>query len=196
VEDGECYSCGLFLDDVLVCPGCGAVQTLSPGRVQQPRCAEHLDRVATFTCKRCGRFGCAQCEVEDSGGCWACLPSQAEGLTRELQATRRRMIACVFAFSVLAPMVALSAHQVPLAVALTVFSGTILSLSINAFVHRDFSVLALSLMGIACILLVFLLSETLLALVPLGTAVSLFVQMNRSSQLEIERWRTARLQAR
>jgi hypothetical protein len=77
-----------------------------------------------------------------------------------------------------------------------VFSGCITSLAVNAYVHHDFSAFALSLMGIACILLVFLLSQTLLALVPIAIAVWLFVQLNRSSQLEIERWRVGRLQAR
>lgn len=196
MDDGECYSCGLFLDDVPVCPGCGSVQTLSPSKVRAPRCAEHHDRVAHFECRRCARFGCAQCEVEDSGGCWTCVPSQAELLARELASVRRSMLHCVFAFAVLAPMVALSVHQVPLAATLAVFSGCMLSLSVNAFVHQDCSVFSLSLIGLACIALLALLGETLLAGLPLATAVWLFVQLNRSSELEIERWRLGRLQER
>ncbi len=196
MEDGECYSCGLFLDDVLVCPGCGAVQTLEAAKVDAPRCAEHEDRVAAFSCCRCGRYGCAQCEVEDSGGCWTCLPSRAELITRQLDAVRRRMLLCVFAFAVIAPVVALSVHQVPLAAVLFFFSGLIVSLSVNAFVHRDFSAFALSLTGLCCILLLFMLGQTLFALVPIVLAGWLFVQMNRFSELEIERWRVGRLQVR
>jgi hypothetical protein len=190
----ECHSCGLWLDDVATCPGCGAVQAAKAALVSDPRCAEHHDRVAAFNCSRCGRFGCAQCEVEDTGGCWTCLPSRRETLDRELAAVRRKMLLGVFGFAVIGPLVALGAHQVPLAVVLTLFSGCIVSLSLNAYVHRDFSAFALSLMGIACILLLFLLGETLFALVPLLMAGWLFMAMNRFSELEIERWRSARLQ--
>lgn len=196
MEEGECYSCGLYLDDVLVCPGCGAVQTATGAKVDAPRCAEHADRVAAFTCCRCGAYGCAQCEVEDSGGCWTCLPSRAEVLAKELDTVRRQMLLNVFGFAVLAPAVALSVGQVPLAAVLFFFSGCIVSLSLNAFVHRDFSAFALSLMGICCILLLFLMGHTLLAGAPIAAAVWLFVQMNRFSELEIERWRVGRLQAR
>lgn len=196
LEEGECYSCGLWLDEVAVCPGCGAVQEVTGAKVDAPRCAEHHERVAAFSCSRCGRYGCAQCEVEDSGGCWSCLPSRAELLAKELCLVRRRMLASVFTFAVLSPLVAFAARQVPLAAVLVLFSGCIVSLAVNAFVHQDFSAFALSLMGIACILLVFLLGQTLLALVPIAIAVWLFVQLNRSSQLEIERWRVGRLQVR
>ena len=196
MEDGECYSCGLWLDDGAVCPGCGSVQEAQAAKVDAPRCAEHPDRVAAFSCCRCGHYGCAQCEVEDSGGCWNCLPSRAEVLGKQLDQVRRRMLLCVFAFAVLAPMVALSVQQVPIAAVLFFFSGIIVSLSVNAFVHRDFSAFALSLTGLCCILLFCLLGHTLLALVPIATAAWLFVQMNRFSELEIERWRVGRLQVR
>lgn len=196
MEDSECYSCGLCLDDVAVCPGCGAVQAVEGARVDAPRCAAHGDRVAAFTCSRCGAYGCAQCEVEDSRGCWGCLPSRAEVLTGQLDAVRRRMLLNVFAFAVLAPAVALQVGQLPLAAVLFGLSGCIVTLSVNAFLHRDFSAFALSLSGICCLLLLFLLGQTLLAVVPIVSAGWLFVQMNRFSELEIERWRVGRLQVR
>jgi hypothetical protein len=192
VEEGECYSCGLYLDDVPVCPGCGAIQTRTASKVTGPRCGEHHDRVAVFTCRRCHRHGCAQCEVEDTGGCWTCEPSPCQALVAELKAVRRRMLLCLFAFAVSAPAVALHAKQVPIAAVLFVFSGCIMSLSVNAYLHRDFSAFALALMGLTSVVLIFLLSETYFAVGPLLLAGSLFVQMNRASWLLIERWRSAR----
>lgn len=196
MEEGECYSCGLWLDDVVVCPGCGAVQTIDTAKVDAPRCAEHVDRVAALNCVRCGRFCCAQCEVEDSGGCYSCLPSRAEVLARELAKVRRRMVQSVFAFAMLSPLVALAVHQLQLAAVLGVLSGCILTLTVNAWVHEDFSAFALGLMGIACILLFCLVGMTLLPFVPIGIAVWLFTLVNKHSQLEIECWRTGRLLVR
>ncbi len=195
MEDGECYSCGLWLDDVPVCPGCGAVQTIDTAKVVAPRCTEHADRVAAFTCARCGRYGCAQCEVEDSGGCWSCVPTPAERVARQLCVVRRRMVQSVFAFAALAPIVALAVHELQLAAVLGVLSGCILTLTVNAWVAEDFSDFALALMGIACILLVCLLGATLLPLLPIGVAVFLFTLVNKHSQLEIERWRFTRAAA-
>ena len=192
MNDGECYSCGLWLDDVVVCPGCGAVQTIDTAKVASPRCGEHADRVAAFTCGRCGRYGCAQCEHEDSGSCWSCVPSRADVVARALVQVRRRMAVSVFTFAVLSPLVALAAHQVQLAVALAVLSGCMTTLTVNAWVHKDFSAFALSLTGIACVLLVCLLGSTLLPLAPLGIAGWLFTLVNRCSALEIEHWRFSR----
>ncbi|MBL8955267.1 MAG: hypothetical protein JNK82_31120 [Myxococcaceae bacterium] len=195
MNDGECYSCGLWLDDVMVCPGCGAVQTVDDAKVPAARCVEHEKRVAVFTCGRCGRYGCAQCEHEDSGSCWSCVPSRAQVLVRELKRVRKQMAVSVFAFAGLSPLVALAAQQVQLAVVLAVLSGCMTTLTVNAWVHRDFSAFALSLMGIACILLVCLLGASLLPLVPLGVAGWLFTRVNRCSALEIEHWRFSRVAA-
>jgi hypothetical protein len=193
MEDGECYACGLWLDDVAVCPSCGAIQTLSPDKVHGPRCAQHGDRVAIFACGRCGEYGCAQCEVEESGSCYGCLGSASQGLRGRLATLRKSILGAVLVFSALSPLVALSAGDAGLAAVLAAFCSGSVACSLSAHARDDFSALGLSLMGVPCVLLIFLLGQTWLALAPLALAAWLFVQMNRTSELQIECWRTTRL---
>lgn len=191
MEDGECYSCGLYLDDTPVCPGCCAVQYGAGAVVNAPRCVAHADRVAASRCAACGRYACAQCEL-DGDGCWACLPTRHAAVGEALGRVRRRLLACVLAFAVAAPAVALWVHRVGLAAVLLVSSGALMTLSVNARRHRDSSAVAAALTGFSCVLLALLLEHTVAALGPMFTALAIFVQLNHASWLELQHWRTAR----
>lgn len=197
METGECHSCGLWLDEVSVCPGCGAVQAeASASTLDKVRCAEHADRIAAFACTRCGRFGCAQCQVEDSGDCWSCLPHQTQALAAKVASVRRRIFGCVLAFAVLAPLSAALANQLPLAFTCAVACALSVVISVRAYLRRDTSIMALSFLGVTCIPLLFLLSLTPLAAVPLAIGLFAFTQVTRMGQLEIEHWRLAKQSGR
>lgn len=61
-------------------------------------CGVHAEREATFTCTRCGSYGCTDCVFSDVGGREICVACSTGGLAEVLPWERRREIGWWSAF--------------------------------------------------------------------------------------------------
>jgi hypothetical protein len=192
-----CFSCGLELGELERCPGCGASQAPSAvARAHDARCAEHAGALAIFNCSRCGRFGCARCEVEDSGACWSCFEQRVAANGTALSRARQVILVCSALYCVLATALTFWLRESTLGAVLTLLLSPALIMSLVAFVRRRDTPFAWSLMAISAFVVLPLSLRSALLGVPLAAfTIGIWQVFGRIGPLEREQWRNTRLAA-
>lgn len=189
-EEMDCISCGLELPPGLpACPACHVEQRLASAIADDARCARHADVRASTTCVRCGAFLCVACDVAAEGRCPACVAAHHRTLTDERAKTQRRLAAVVVAQALLGPLTLVASSNTTAAAVLGVL-GLIACLGAAGSVVRPrLFDLALVFSFVAAVITVWLVPSHPAALLPLGVAVTLAVQLGRASRLERDEYR-------
>jgi hypothetical protein len=192
-----CFSCGLELGGLELCPGCGTSQAPSAvAKAHDAQCAEHRGAVANFNCSRCGRFGCARCEVEDSGACWSCFDQRVAANGTALTQARKVIVVCSAVYCVLATALTFWLREPTLGALLVLLLSPALILSLVAYVRRRDSTFAWSLMAVSAFVVMPLTLRSALLGVPLAAfTIGGWQVFGRIGTLEREHFNNIRLAA-
>lgn len=180
----ECVSCALVLETgIRTCPGCGTVQVIATAKPHEAACTVHSGDVATFTCTRCGRFGCVRCNFDHLGLCLECVERERLRMVARRAWAHRVLLVSLAACAVAAPGAAwLSRHEQFAAVMAFASLVEVWSLVKLVRVPATLSVGGVVAAAVAAIPLLGLLGESGLALAPLaatGTAIWAIVRADR-----------------
>lgn len=189
----ECLSCGLWLDAGLPrCPGCGTDQVLKVASDQQAACTVHAPDAASFTCRRCGRFGCARCNLDGLGVCAECVERVRVAHVARRARLRRLMLGALAVSALSGPAVTWRVSPGPFLTVMAIGAAIqLFSLARQLWRPEHQGVLGVAFAGLAGIPLLGMLGSTPWALVPLAAFGISAWCVTRIDVLDREIWRAA-----